>query len=64
MSAGCEWKEDPNDFFWETSCGNRFIFECGSPSENRFVYCPYCGRRISEKEERFGEVDERGTGEK
>jgi len=44
----CDWKQD-FDICWETSCGNRFIFEYGnSPSENNFSFCPYCGDPLIE----------------
>lgn len=33
---------------WETSCGNMFIIEAGTPKDNDFIYCPYCGRKIHE----------------
>ena len=33
---------------WETSCGNSFIILAGTPKDNGFIYCTYCGRKIHE----------------
>lgn len=43
----CEWKlEDSESNLYVTGCENRqFIFE-GTPEENGYKYCPYCGRKI------------------
>ena len=44
----CTWKEDDaND--WDTECGHTFMFNDGGPNDNRFAFCPYCGRQIAEK---------------
>ena len=43
----CEWKRDINDFssdFWETSCGEAFCIEDGTPAENNMKYCHHCGK--------------------
>lgn len=54
VSEVCKWKADPDgtwgEMWWE-SCGRGdkgFMFEEGGPIDNRFVYCPFCGRRIEE----------------
>ena len=43
----CEWKED-KDGVWETECGNAFEVTTGTPAENYFEYCPFCGQVILE----------------
>ena len=47
----CEWTEVEwaEDVFWETECGNAFQLITGIPSNNKMVYCPYCGKKIVEK---------------
>ncbi len=45
----CEWKPD-EDSVYNTGCGQRFEFDEGGPKDNRFNYCPYCGKPIVEKE--------------
>lgn len=43
----CEWKlfdEETNAY--NTTCGGAFWFNDGSPKDNGFKYCPYCGRKI------------------
>ena len=42
----CQWV--PSDGGWKTSCGHMYIFETGGPTENRVVYCCYCGKRLAE----------------
>jgi hypothetical protein len=45
----CLWliDSDPTSEIWETSCGNTFIFETGTPGENNFEFCPYCGCQLT-----------------
>lgn len=43
----CEWKADDREFgVFYTKCGNVELFSEGSPSENEYKYCPYCGKEI------------------
>lgn len=48
----CTWTnegdDDYNDGRWATSCGNDFLLNEGSPTENRMVHCCYCGALLSE----------------
>lgn len=44
----CEWKW--TDEYFKTACGKAFFFDCGNIAENNFRFCPYCGRRIYEKD--------------
>jgi rRNA maturation endonuclease Nob1 len=55
MIGRCDWLED-DDGNWETSCGECFYFEAGSPHDNKCMFCGFCGGRLiehkySEKEE-------------
>jgi hypothetical protein len=43
----CTWSED-SDGTWNSSCGNLFQFECGSPANNGFRFCPFCGETLLE----------------
>lgn len=45
----CAWTlDDSNDGeFWETGCGEAFRFTDGGPTDNGFVCCYKCGKRIS-----------------
>ena len=49
----CGWTKD-EDGIWTAAChamsnhGPSFIFEDGGPKENRFVFCPYCGKPLAE----------------
>lgn len=43
----CIWTED-GDGFWETSCGNTFVVEDGTPYDNKMKFCPYCGGNLRE----------------
>lgn len=49
MNKGyCRWviTEDGQH---ETMCGNLFEFFEGRCRDNKFLYCPYCGKPILEK---------------
>ena len=43
----CVWTED-EEGYWDTACGEKHEFIIGSPSENNYVFCPYCGDNIEE----------------
>lgn len=43
----CRWVVD-DDGVWATACGNAFLCDTGTPSENKFKCCPYCGGKIEE----------------
>jgi hypothetical protein len=43
----CQWTIS-NDY-WETACGEAFEFTEGTPIENDFNYCPYCGKPLTEQ---------------
>ena len=45
---GCCWSQDRDDGSWATGCGELFVFTDGTPKENGFKFCPYCGRTLSE----------------
>lgn len=43
----CEWKlEDSESNLYVTGCKNRQLIFEGTPEENGYKYCPYCGRKI------------------
>lgn len=46
--GNCTWTEDV-DGNWETTCGEIFVLEDGTPSENSMKYCCYCGASLKEK---------------
>lgn len=50
----CLWTGD-FEGFWETECDNTFVLNEGTPVQNDFKYCPYCGRKIAQVE--FKEYD-------
>jgi hypothetical protein len=47
----CTWTqpndEDSNN--WESSCGDMFFFDEGTPEENGIKFCPFCGHPITQK---------------
>ena len=43
----CEWTPD-DDGYYQTTCRNTFSFTEGALSDNKFIYCPYCGCKIKE----------------
>ena len=50
-SLKCIWsQEDENSDIWSTSCGENFILNEGTPEENKFKFCNYCGKEIEQDE--------------
>ena len=49
VSIPCEWTVTSNyeDAYWDTSCGEAFVFEEGTPEDNSMKYCPFCGRKLT-----------------
>jgi hypothetical protein len=41
----CEWVEDDSGV-WATDCGFSFEFNEGGPGDNKFEYCPFCGKNL------------------
>lgn len=47
----CKWNlEDAEGNLYATECENRQLIFEGTPKENGYRYCPYCGRKIKEVE--------------
>ena len=50
----CEWteiEEFNGMIFWESDCCQSFQFtEGGTPTENDFAFCPFCGKSLIVKE--------------
>lgn len=44
----CKWKLEEEGNLYVTECENRHIVFDGTPEENGYRYCPYCGRKIKE----------------
>jgi hypothetical protein len=43
----CKWERmDHDSDCYETSCGQAFCLTDGTPKENKFKFCSYCGRKI------------------
>jgi len=50
-SITCKWRQvlkPISDEAYETGCGNTHYFLDEGPYENRYVFCPYCGKKIEE----------------
>ena len=49
MEDYCFWIEIISDACWESECNKKgFSFNEGSPVDNGFKFCPYCGRNLKE----------------
>ena len=46
----CVWEYEENEDYYETSCGEAWCFTEGNCKENKCRYCPYCGKKIKEKQ--------------
>lgn len=56
----CSWIED-SDGTWETQCDHYFVVMEGTPAENGFRFCCYCGGELFLSP--FDETDEEVEGE-
>ncbi len=45
----CTWEPD-EDGNWDTTCGNVHVFIDGTPHQNGYRFCPYCGRPLAQGE--------------
>ena len=43
----CVWRVD-NDGVWNSDCGQAHVFIDGTPGQNGFGFCPYCGKPMAE----------------
>jgi hypothetical protein len=49
--GGCKWIETKDDYLdpmYETGCNHLAQLIEGTPEENQFKFCPFCGREIKE----------------
>ncbi|WP_167957952.1 hypothetical protein [Anaerosporobacter faecicola] len=61
MMDMCNWREIDDNWshYWESECGLVWCFnEDSTPSENEMVYCPKCGKKISEHKFEFEQEEE------
>jgi hypothetical protein len=47
----CEWiqgdgEADAVTDIYDTRCGNYHMFIEGNPIDNKYLFCPYCGKKI------------------
>jgi hypothetical protein len=49
VNQKCEWSRDGGEEVFDTQCKRSFRFNYGTCAENKFKFCPYCGREIKEK---------------
>ena len=43
----CVWQEDWEGT-WETACKNKWVFNEGTPEDNRMKFCCYCGKPLKQ----------------
>ena len=44
----CKWTFDIDSEYYDTECGEVHYFTADGIKENKFKFCPYCGRKIEE----------------
>ena len=42
----CIWTYNEEGDLWDTRCNEMFHFNDGTPIENDFRFCPYCGKKL------------------
>lgn len=47
----CLWIQVDNEEMniWATQCGEEFVFEEGTPKDNHFNFCVFCGKPLQAK---------------
>lgn len=45
LVMACNWKQDEFNCY-TTECGHAFEFNNGTPQENGFMFCPFCGCKM------------------
>jgi hypothetical protein len=45
----CEWKQEEYEDCWESSCGETWIIDEGTPVENGMNYCAFCGHPLKQQ---------------
>lgn len=51
MVRKCGWaQEDEDSGVWYTDCNNIFRFEEGTPQDNNFNFCCFCGDKLDQQE--------------
>jgi len=49
MSKKCNWSQSKEKDYYMTLCGGQFEFNnLGTPKDNLFFFCPFCGKEINE----------------
>lgn len=48
LPAPCVWNEDDNGT-WDTACGETFVFNEGTPADNKMLFCCYCGKPLKQR---------------
>lgn len=48
MNTFCEWTQDIENNY-ETSCDHLYCIIEGTPTENKMLFCPFCGKDIVQK---------------
>lgn len=46
----CTWKYNEDEYYYETSCERVLMFAADGPTENGYLYCPFCGKKIHVEE--------------
>ncbi len=52
----CRWTQDA-DGTWFSLCGEAHVFTDGTPKENKYKFCQYCGRILEQVAEIMGSVE-------
>jgi hypothetical protein len=50
LLGACEWRYDDTFEKWDTECGRGHILIEGTPADNHYSFCPYCGRVLEVSE--------------
>jgi len=60
LEAKCTWSQyDEDEDYWETACGHAFsISDGGTPTDNDFSFCVFCGSPLKSRLAGVAELEE------
>ena len=59
----CTWTYDDDYDYFDTSCGQAYVYDAGTLEENGVIFCQHCGRKIVEIEPEADPDEEDGDNE-
>jgi hypothetical protein len=46
MNDTCTWTQDESLEYYKTECGKAFYFNYEGPTEQEYLFCMFCGKKL------------------